>query len=197
MADFKIAYDFVKAAEGVAGKNVYAVLKNDDGGETYGGIARNYTQGWSGWGIIDAAKRRYKNGRIPNNTAIPEADAAVADWYEQEIWKKKGRCDLIKSQPMANLVFDCCVQHGRAARIINRAVIEAGGKVKMVLDKKGNRVPVNEITSDTLNWLNSVPSVVYPLILKHREAYYRADDDWPSFGKGWMNRLNKFPKTIV
>ncbi|MEQ1678845.1 MAG: glycosyl hydrolase 108 family protein, partial [Chitinophagaceae bacterium] len=175
---------------------VYAILKGDDGGETFGGISRVYVPEWSGWSIIDAVKKNYKNGIIPNNTKIPMAEAAVVDYYEEYIWRRKGQCHLIKNQQVANLVFDACVQHGKAARIINAACKDAGFIIKMEKTKAGKIVPLNKITGDTLNCLNSVPQIVYPLIWLRREAYYKADDDWDKFGKGWMNRLNSFPKGI-
>lgn len=193
MANFATAYAICKIWEG---NHVYSILKGDDGGETFGGISRVYVPEWSGWGIIDAEKKRYKTGIIPNNTKIPLAEAAVVDYYEEYIWKRKGQCHLIKNQQLANLVFDACVQHGRAARIINGACKDAGFAVKMEKTKSGKIVPINKINSDTLNCLNSVPTIVYPLIWKRRELYYKSDDDFDKFGNGWMNRLNSFPKTI-
>lgn len=192
MAQFEPAYAIVKKWEG---NHVYAILAGDDGGETFAGIARNYIPDWPGWAAVDAEKRR-RRGRIPNGTKIPAAEALVPEFYRKEIWEKKGQCHRIRNQQLANLVFDACVQHGAAGRIINRAVIEAGGKVQMVRNAKGVLRPINRVTSDTLNILNSIPAVVYPLIWQAREAHYRADDDWARFGRGWMNRLNSFPKTI-
>lgn len=196
MADFKTAYEKVKKWEG---NHAYAILKGDDGGETFAGISRVYVPEWAGWAAVDAFKKKQKNGVIKNGTKIPEAAAFIEPYYEEYIWRRKGKCHMIVNQQLANLVFDACVQHGKAARIINTCVIALGGKVKMVPKiVNGHRIilPINDITNDTLNYLNSMPARMYSAIWNAREEYYRDHHDWALFGKGWMNRLNDYPKKI-
>lgn len=185
MASFDLAYPIIKKWEG---NEVYALLKGDDGGETYAGIARVPNPGWPGWLIIDQVKRKYRNGRIPNGTRINDASLALAvKAYYQNLWLNKAKGDKIIHQQMANLVFDMSVNHGKGPQLINEAIVAAGGKIKIT----------NSISSDTLNFLNSVPEKIYPFIIQRREKYYRSLADFHLFGKGWLNRLASFPKTIT
>ena len=50
-SDFEKSLTFVLSAEGG-----YANNKNDKGGETYKGVARNYNPHWGGWVQIDLVK---------------------------------------------------------------------------------------------------------------------------------------------
>ena len=50
MADFKPVFDKMVLDEG--GLKLHTV-EGDRGGQTYGGIARNYNPSWPGWGFID------------------------------------------------------------------------------------------------------------------------------------------------
>lgn len=184
MASFDPAYAIVKKWEG---NEVYAWLKDDDGGETYAGIARVPNPGWPGWPIIDQEKKKYRNGRIPGNTRINNAElsSAVKSFY-LNLWLKKAKGDKIQHQQMANLVFDMCVNHGRGPKLVNEAIVNAGGKISVS----------NTITGDTLNFLNKAPEKIYPFIIKRREQYYRSLADFKAFGNGWLNRLASFPLNI-
>lgn len=185
MADFLQAYIIPKKWEG---NEVYAILNNDRGKETYAGISRVYNPTWSGWIIIDREKSKYQGGRIPNGTRINNATLSnYVQQYYRSLFVNKAKGDKIVSQQMANLVFDMAVNHGKGPQLVNEAIKNAGGDIKIS----------NTITTDTLNFLNSIPAKIYPFILARREAYYRSLDDFPFFGNGWLNRLNSFPKVLT
>lgn len=186
MADFLPAHKLTISYEGG-----YGLLKGDKGGETYMGISRVYNPNFPGWAIIDKYKKQY-GGKIPHNTRFSkdvQLETMVKDYYLVNYWNAKAKGGLIKNQETANLVYDMVVNHGQGARVVNEAINTAMNR---------NTVKVtNQITSDTLNWLNSNTEKIYPFILSQREKYVRSLDDFDKFGNGWINRIRKFPKTIT
>lgn len=186
MADFIPAYLLTISYEGG-----YGLLKGDKGGETYMGISRVYNPNFPGWAIIDNYKKKYSNGKIPQNTRFSkdaQLETMVRDYYLVNYWNAKAKGSQIKNQETANLVYDMVVNHGQGARVVNEAINTAMNR---------NTVTVtNKITSDTLHWLNSNTEKIYPFILQQREKYMRSLADFDKFGKGWINRLRKFPTSI-
>lgn len=184
MADFKAAY---KITEKWEGNRVYAILKGDKGGETYAGLARIYNPDFKGWPVIDAEKKKYPGGRIPNGTKIPAAEPWIEEYYYRRYWLAQAKGDKIQNQQVANLVFDMVVNHGKGERVVNQAIRNAGGKIPLS----------DNITADTLKFLNADPAGIYPFIWKAREQYIKGLPDFSRFGTGWLNRLNDFPKAIA
>jgi len=104
MAEFKTALDLVLKNEGG-----YSFDKDDPGGETYKGIARNMNSKWEGWITVDLLK---KNSSFPNNLKEnSELDQQVAHFYESQFWDKM-QGDGITSQLVANSIFDFGVNAG-------------------------------------------------------------------------------------
>lgn len=93
---FRKAYNHVRKWEGN-----YSNLEFDKGGETYGGIARNFNKQWNGWYVIDKHK---KDCTVYWNKHIPEVEEWVLDYY-YEIWINDNYY-LIKNQTIANYIFD-------------------------------------------------------------------------------------------
>ncbi len=79
MNKFEKAFNKIKKLE--AG---YVFDKDDKGGETYEGIARNYHPDWEGWGIIDQLKNEKK---FPESLkSNKELNAAVKSFYKDKFW---------------------------------------------------------------------------------------------------------------
>ena len=109
MAEFAIAYAPLKQYEGG-----YDNDPDDNGGETYAGIARNFFPNWKGWKLIDQIKKTNKT-----NSAI--SAAAAKDFYLQDLvqaWYKSEWFDALGlgqfPQILANEIFEQAVNLGKA-----------------------------------------------------------------------------------
>lgn len=104
MANYKSAILKVLLTEGG-----YANDSDDSGGETYKGISRNNWPWWSGWKIIDSAKK------LPNWISSLNKNMALNDlviaFYKINFWDKIGG-DGIKDQSIANILVDSAVNEG-------------------------------------------------------------------------------------
>jgi len=119
MARFEQAFKITERNEGG-----YANNPADHGGETYAGIARNFWPNWSGWAIIDAAKRTTKTAPLINQYAKTNGiDAHVAKFYKQNFWDVN-KLDLFNDQQLANNVYDFGVNSGtkKAAKVLQQAL---------------------------------------------------------------------------
>jgi lysozyme family protein len=109
MANFKIAIDPVLAIEGGWVRD-----PNDNGGETYRGVARKFWPNWKGWTIVD----QYKT--FPNFPAnlkgLVDLNQLVIDFYDVNFWDKIGG-DNIKNQSIADLLVDSAVNEGISAAV--------------------------------------------------------------------------------
>lgn len=181
MADFEIAYKLTLQKEGG-----YANHKDDDGGETYCGIARNFFPSWAGWKILDQKKAK---GPIKRNSLFPELNNLVKDFFRAQFWSAQAKGDRIQSQGLANFIYDFCVNSGYAEREINKAINKAIGAK---LDEKKS-----VLTDQSILYLNTYPEKIYPYILKQREQYVRSLKDFSVFGRNWLHRIASFPATIV
>jgi lysozyme family protein len=185
MSLFEPAYRITAALEGG-----YDNDPRDKGGETYRGIARNFTgtpgtaSYWQGWEVIDRYKR---SGAIKTGTIFIELEAGVKNWYYKNKWVPS-KAGAIFNQALANFVFDFYVNSGRAAEQINKAINKATG---------AGISESNSITAATISQLNAAPSVIYPVLVKQREQYLRGLDSWSDFGNGWLNRIASFPAYIT
>lgn len=88
----------------------------DAGGETYGGIARNFYSNWQGWAIIDAAKsntsfRQGASAFSRHLAGIPGLADLVTEWFRVEWWNRMGLAQF--PQAVANEIFEQSVNLGR------------------------------------------------------------------------------------
>jgi len=104
MANYKSAILKVLLTEGG-----YANDPDDSGGETYKGIARNFWPSWSGWVIIDIAKKQADYESALNRNM--QLNDAVIAFYKMNFWDKVGG-DFIKDQSIANNLVDAAVNEG-------------------------------------------------------------------------------------
>lgn len=89
----------------------------------------------------------------------------------------KWKADRIGSQSIANLVVDWTYNSGSHG--ITKVQELLGVKVDGIVGEK------------TLNALNSQDRLVlFDKIWKRREQFYKSLKTFPTFGRGWMNRLN-------
>jgi len=104
MADFKKGLQLILKHEGN-----YSMDKDDPGGETYKGIARNINSKWEGWVSIDLLK---KQSGFPNNLeANLDIQESVEHFYHTQYWDRV-QGDKITSQEIANSIFDFAVNAG-------------------------------------------------------------------------------------
>ena len=106
MAAFETAFDLTNQNEGG-----YVFDKDDPGGETYRGIARNFHPNWIGWNLIGTEKQKGNaglSGRLDKNNGL---QGNVQSFYRTEFWNSiKG--DSITDQLIANKIYDMAVNMG-------------------------------------------------------------------------------------
>ena len=109
MADFKKAYEIVQKFEGS-----YSNDKNDAGGETYCGIARNFFPNWPGWKILDREKAIAGGNIAKMKKALENTEISrlVTEWYKAEWWDRLGLGSL--PQALADEIFEEAINLGKS-----------------------------------------------------------------------------------
>lgn len=125
MAKFEIANKLTGINEGGYANNL-----SDRGGETYGGIARNFWGSWAGWKYIDKYKADYAKAKLDGKTKLslaawinasarvqtePVRDLVVA-FYKKEFWDAN-KLDQINDQQLANSIYDFGVNSGKGRAV--------------------------------------------------------------------------------
>lgn len=180
MAKFEIA-------EHITGRNegLYANHKDDRGGETIQGIARNFWPNWKGWVTIDRIKATMgKSAAIINaNTKNDqEFQKLVTDFYKSNFWDVNS-LDNFSDQQLANSVYDFGVNSGtgRAAKFLQEII-------GVLVD--------GQIGPKTLSKLNSLPAKeVHVAYNAKRELFYKGLAKNPTqakFLKSWLSRLKPY-----
>jgi len=173
--DFWEAYNHVRKWEGN-----YSNLPFDKGGETYGGITRNFNKGWNGWEDFDKHKQ---DCVVYWNKHIPELEKWVEDYYYTR-WVNDGY-DLLNNQAIANYLFD----------YRNTGII-AYKHVNQILKSKGYKVDVTyNMDNNTINALNNIPSEIFIKDLRRvrKNYYYGVVERNPQlkiYLNGWIKRAN-------
>ena len=174
MANFNEAYQIGRVNEGG-----YVNDKNDAGGETYAGVARNFHPEWKGWPIIDAIKktRALNRGEKINDPAL---EVCVHDFYKASFWDRI-LGDQIADQQVANILYDWTLTSGGAIKEVQQALgLQADGKV-------------GPATIGAINKLAG--SQAFAQIKEARRNYYTVLGQKPqnqSFLKGWLARVDRF-----
>lgn len=176
-ASFLIVYEMIESYEGG-----YANVANDLGEETYCGISRKFSKGWTGWHYIDEYKK--KNGPPAWNHHFDGiTDWLVVDFYV-DIWVKEGFFDL-ENQVIANYVFDFRVHSAIGVKVIQQQLNEYGYGFK--LDNK-----MNPTMADALNKID--PKSFLKSLRKKRIDFYKQivenDPSQKKFLPHWLKRAN-------
>lgn len=110
MADFEKAYLRTGNFEGG-----YVNDPDDNGGETYFGIARKFHPTWPGWKIVDEQKDK---SDFPKNLKERRSELSVLEkfFYKSVFWDKVWGND-IKNQKVANDMYDTAVNMGVSTSI--------------------------------------------------------------------------------
>lgn len=188
MADFKLAYQKTMGHEGG-----WAEDKDDSGGQTWRGIARNYHPDWKGWAIIDAIKlNRPVEVFEPLLSASEPLKEAVLDFYKTEFWDVM-KLDQVRFQSIAEEMFDTGVNMGTSI------VVEFLQKSLNATNRNGRDYPdIDEdgkMGNQTLNILNGHPRVGQVLKLLNCQQGMRYMDicrkkpSQEKFMNSWLSRV--------
>jgi len=182
---YKEAFDHMFAHEGG-----YVNDSTDRGGETIFGIARRFHPTWSGWAIIDQAKRA---GRELTQDELHTLKIHAADFYKRVFWNPLS-LDFIESKAVCIELFDTAVNQGAgtAAKYLQESL--------NVLNRNGLNYPDlrvdGKIGPKTLEVANN--KVKEAALLKTLNGlqfmrYYNIcvnDRSQEKFFNGWLNRVN-------
>lgn len=194
MADLKIS-----KAKTLKWEGGYCDIVGDTGGETIFGIARNKHPKLKLWDIVDGYKREFKPNFSKTNYSHLETlcienenfKDEMYSFYRKEFWDKiKG--DQIKSQEVANILYDFAVNSGvsRAVKTVQKAINQTGYgdheplKVDGVLGEKTLK-EINRLDGKSLcNALCDERKMFLESIAKKGSN--------AKFLKGWLNRVQDF-----
>lgn len=186
MADFQKSYPVVRENEGG-----YANNPNDNGGETYKGIARKFWENWSGWKIIDSYKKHIKSfeSALEKDQGL---QLSVLSFYKEHFWDEL--ClDQVSDQTIATELFDTGVNMSTntAATFLQRTlnVLNNQGKLYSDLLVDGKIGPK---TIQVLNAHKSPKRVLKVLNCLQGAKYVAICENNPTqeqFMWGWMNRV--------
>lgn len=167
----------------------FARLKNDLGGMTYQGIARNFHQNWPGWPIIDLeifrtpqATDQQLSERLKNNSYL---ESLVNDFY-RPWWKAIGGDQL--SQDLANLYMDWYIHKpADAVRTMQTVLNQSFGESLTVDGKTGPKTRAAVQRHDSTK--------LYNLYRNARLDSYRLQSaSSPTFWQAWVKRVERnFP----
>lgn len=187
MADFKKAYEVVKANEGG-----YANDPDDTGGETYKGISRNNWPKWKGWAMVDAAKKDPMGFKLAMETNS-RLQFAVLEFYKVNFWDVL-KLDHVKSEAIATELFDTAVNLGsdKAGEFLQMVLngTNRNGKDYADIPEDGKIGPLTVQTlnghkrpGEVLKLLNCLQGVHYLTICRKRPVNEK-------FMSSWLSRVH-------
>lgn len=189
MANFKDAFQITMKNEGG-----YANDPDDNGGETYAGIAHNSWPTWEGWATVHAEKAKKPaslNAVLAANTTL---QSAVQAFYKTNFWNTLS-LDTLRCQQTANQLFDAGVNSGIsvAAKFLQQG-INALKPNAVVVDKK-----VGPKTIAAANAAND--EALYNQIETLRKQFYLAiivaHPSQAKFERSWLSRLKPFKRELA
>ena len=188
MATYQIFKKVKQKTEGY-----FARLKNDTGGMTYQGIARNFHPNWDGWPIIDF--QLITNPRITDSqlSTILKANTyleSLVDDFYIVLWNRIGAGVL--SQDLADLYMDWYIHKpADSVRAMQRLLNSSFGENLSVDGVPGPATNAAVRKHDSVSLYN-----------KYREArlasYKSQKYSSPTFWSSWVARVNNnFPSKIT
>ena len=150
------------------GGYILTKVKGDRGGLTYAGISRKYHPNWSGWKLVDDKALK-----------SPKLHRRVQSFYKKQFWDGiKG--DQIKSQEVANTIFDFSVNAGQkvSSKLAQKVV---GVKPDGVIGPK-SLAKINKADPDDFKLRFAMAKVERYAQIVNR------DKSQKKFLLGWINR---------
>lgn len=197
MADFEKAYKLAADFEGS-----YSNDKNDRGGETYCGIARNFFPSWPGWKILDQEKR-IANGSVAKMKKALAANAEIAtlvrDWYRKEWWDRLGLGSL--EQSLASELFEQSINLGKSGcgkkvqQVCNAYNYQGGSSIfpDLVVDGAIGPKTLSALASVIARGKADAKALVHALNCMQGAHYIELAAKKPAqrvFTVGWMKRTH-------
>lgn len=184
MANFDTAYTITQKKEGGYANNL-----KDRGGETFHGIARNFWPKWKGWTLIDVHRKKFpmgindsRNWKIVDKIleAEPRLKDLVKVFYRANFWDDV-EGDAIRSQAVANILFDWAVNSGEGspAKAIQRIV---GAKVD------GDIGPATAIKINAYPSQEALPTLLRSERVKMIKKIVQNDPAQSVFLNTWLSR---------
>lgn len=216
MSNFKKSYELLKKWENRQTKNgliVYSNIKQDAGGETVLGVARNKNPNLQFWKDVDEIKKEVGtkdlillSKKILENKKICDE---IETLYKNEYWNK-AKCNIILNDDFASNLFLLCVNAGvkRGIKTGQEACnLEADGIIGNLTRKAWMTASKNEVKKFTEIEIKYYISLVYDKneinkIMKDERLYNNIDSllsdkkyiikniNYTKFLKGWINRAN-------
>ena len=176
MANFGDAFKKLSIKEGG-----YVNDKDDAGGETYKGIARNSHGTWLGWTLIDRFKSKPDFPRSLDTN--PQLQSLVELFYFDNFWTPLN-AEKIQNQTSADSVFDFAVNSGLATSV---------RLVQSIVGTKRDGI----IGEQTLNKINSIDFGYFQAALTVAKIEYymniiRRRPTSKKFLLGWISRSLSF-----
>jgi len=172
MADFNKIIGFIRKSEGG-----YVNDPKDRGGETYAGVSRKHNPTWAGWAIVDKHKPLNTGDKINDHTL----EQAILELYRKNYWNAIAG-DAIKSQAVANMLFDWQVNSGDIASKTVQRLVSAN--------------PDGVIGDKTVAAINNTANLL-TLLKQARIDFYKniaaKDPTQVKFLKGWLARVEAVP----
>lgn len=190
MANFMKAYNLTREYEGG-----YSNHPNDNGGETYKGIARKAQPKWKGWKTVDQLK---KKNNFPNNLdKDAELQELVHELYKKEYWDSM-KLDDVNDQLIANEMFDTGVNMGigRAGIFLQR-VLNVANKGQSLYPNLKVDGQVGKITVGALNSHPEPRNILAGINALKGAQYITICENNPSqevFFNGWMKRVFSYAR---
>jgi hypothetical protein len=180
---FPSVYDSIRRWEGN-----YSNIKEDRGGETYGGITRRSFPDWYGWRFVDGEKQDLGIRYLPRHHRVEKAEMWVKDFY-LDIWVKEGFY-VIEDKDLAYFLFDTRIHHRFYYRYVNE-VLEKMGEKQIELNSSKTGFAQSEWIDESINKIDA-KEFVLRLMNRRMKLYYNivlADRSQMKFLEGWLKRI--------
>ena len=196
MADFKISYELLKEWENLHTKKgliVYSNIPQDKGGETVLGVARKKNPNLSIWEEVDKIKNEYFPKVTPlalatedlillsNKILENENITKVAEYFFENNYWKKLKCDIVEHQDFASNLFLLGVNAGikRAIKVGQKSCgISEDGIIGKRTIKAWREAGIKECKKFT------------EIEIKYYESIIINDPSQARFRIGWLKRAN-------
>lgn len=173
----------------------YINHKDDKGGETYKGIARNFHRKWQGWWVIDAKKGDNFPKNLESDTKLQQM---VNDFYKKKFWISINADEIAVLSPNIALeLFDTGVNMGtriaakflqEALNILNRNeklyknLAVDGRPGKLTLSALGKQLGTPGGEDYIIAIMNLLQGCRYITIIRRKESQ-------ETFIRGWLKRI--------